>query len=382
MKGKKSNFKKKISKFCIFICSVIIGLGMGNLMSHDILTKNLIKIENPYLNILGFVATLVIGLFLQVIIHETGHLLAGLFSGYGFVSFRIGRFVWIKDKDNKIKLKNIYLPGLIGQCLMAPPNMKNGTFPTLLFNLGGSLLNLLSVFVFGVIFYFFRLYYILLICLFGLLLALSNGIPIKFAMANNDGKNAVEIRKDPQAARSIWVQLKVNEMISKGVRLKDMPEDWFFVPNDDQMKNGVISSMAVLKVNRLTDQQKIEEASELIDKILNGDFGVAGIYLHLLVCDRIFFELIKEGDRNLVDRLYDKQQEKFMNQMNNFPSVIRTQYAYALLYKKDKVKAEKFKKKFEKCARTYPYQSDIESERELMLLVKDYLQTRQNLMQY
>lgn len=37
-----------------------------------------------------------------------------------------------------------------------------------------------------------------------------------------------------------------------------------------------------------------------------------------------------------------------------------------MLYEKDKEKAMKIKEKFETCAKTYPYASDIESERELL----------------
>ena len=56
--------------------------------------------------------------------------------------------------------------------------------------------------------------------------------------------------------------------------------------------------------------------------------------------------------------------------MKNFPSVLRTEYAYALLCEKDTVKADKVKNQFEKCAKTYPYQNDVQSERELMEIVK------------
>ena len=61
--------------------------------------------------------------------------------------------------------------------------------------------------------------------------------------------------------------------------------------------------------------------------------------------------------------------------MRKFPSVIRTEYAYSLLYLNDVKKAAKLKKQFEKRAKTYPYITDIESERELLeivdVLIKD-----------
>lgn len=55
--------------------------------------------------------------------------------------------------------------------------------------------------------------------------------------------------------------------------------------------------------------------------------------------------------------------------MRNFPSVIRTKYAFALLYENNLVKADTLKTQFEKFAKTYSYTSDIESERELIQIV-------------
>ena len=60
------------------------------------------------------------------------------------------------------------------------------------------------------------------------------------------------------------------------------------------------------------------------------------------------------------------QQKKFMQSMKKFPSVLRTEYVYALLVEQDKNKAEKIKKKFKEISSTYPYESEIESEYELM----------------
>lgn len=52
--------------------------------------------------------------------------------------------------------------------------------------------------------------------------------------------------------------------------------------------------------------------------------------------------------------------------MKKHPSIIRTEYIYALIYKNQKEKAEEMKERFEKSAIKYPYKSDIESERELI----------------
>ena len=48
-------------------------------------------------------------MYLQLIIHELGHLIFGLLSGYKFSSFRIFNFMLIKE-DGKFKIKNLSFP--------------------------------------------------------------------------------------------------------------------------------------------------------------------------------------------------------------------------------------------------------------------------------
>ena len=62
---------------------------------------------------------------------------------------------------------------------------------------------------------------------------------------------------------------------------------------------------------------------------------------------------------------------EFMKAMKQFPSVIRTEYAYALLAEKDAAKAQEFERQFERCAAGYPYPNDIEAERELMQIARE-----------
>lgn len=81
--------------------------------------------------------------WLQTILHEAGHLVFGLASGYRFVSFRIGSLMWQKD-GGKLRFCRFQLAGTGGQCLMAPPDLTNGKMPCKLYNLGGALMNLIA----------------------------------------------------------------------------------------------------------------------------------------------------------------------------------------------------------------------------------------------
>ena len=145
-----------------------------------------------------------------------------------------------------------------------------------------------------------------------------------------------------------------------------MPDEWFAVPTDEAMKNSMVAVMGVFACNRLMDAENFEEADKLMAHMLEIESGITGLHRNLLVCDRMYIELIGENRKDVLDQMFDKEQKKFMKQMKSFPSVLRTEYVYALLYEKDTEKAAKVKEQFEKWAKKYPYQNDVQSERELM----------------
>lgn len=317
-----------------------------------------------------FLLGLFLILFLQIMIHESGHLIFGLLTGYEFSSFRIGSLMWIKE-NGRIKLRKISIAGTGGQCLMVPPNMTDGKIPFVLYNLGGSLMNIISGIIFFALYMISRniLYlpvFMLTAGIIGIAFGLLNGIPMHLGTIDNDGYNTISISKSNEALRAFWLQLKVNGQIAQGIRLKDMPEEWFEVPDDKKMKNSIIAVTGVLAANWLMDLQRFEEAEQLIDKLIGMDSAIVDLHRRLLINDLIYCRLIKGYNEGQISGLLDKQQKKFMMSMKNFPSVIRTEYAIALLEQKDPQKAQSIREKFDKNARSYPYPCEVDSERELI----------------
>ena len=375
----KENIKKqkKGSQFLAMLCFVLIGAACGFLL---ITYFNSISASDlsfgKFLFMLCFMLVwLYVTIFLQIIIHEAGHFVFGLLTGYRFSSFRIGNLMWVKEND-KIKFRRMSLAGTGGQCLMCPPDMTEGKIPFALYNLGGSIMNLIAALLFmGSYFlcrnipYLATLFLITTVISVGF--AITNGFPMRLGMIDNDGYNAKSLGKSPAALRSFWVQMKVAEQLTKGVRLKDMPEEWFYLPDKNGLQNSMTAVMAVFYENRLMDMHRFEEAAELIDKLETMDTEMVGIYNCLLSCDRLYCELIREKNPEVVEKLRTKEQVKLMKQMRKFPTVIRTEYVYALHYEKDQAKAQRLKTQFEKCAKTHPYASDIESERELIQIAED-----------
>lgn len=371
--GKNKKKKKRIN--LAYILFLIIGGICGGIAGGYLAAMP----QKPLFDQLGslflFAIVLIAVVYLQVIIHEAGHLVFGLLTGYKFSSFRIGSFMLVKEQG-KSKIKRMSLAGTGGQCLMSLPELIGGKIPFVLYNLGGALFNFVAGALSFLLYPLFKStqYISLLFMLNGIIgiaYALMNGIPMHIGPVDNDGFNTLSLSKNGEALRAFWVQLSVASENAKGARLKDLPDDWFYMPSDEGMKNSMVAVTGVFTCNRLMDLHEFDDAYEKMNNILEVDTAIVGLHRGLLNCDCIYLELIGENRKDHAEALRDKQQIKFMKAMKNFPTILRTEYAYSLLAKKDDAKAEKIKAIFEKQSITYPHKGDIESERELMQIAKD-----------
>lgn len=319
-----------------------------------------------------------IAIYVQLVIHEAGHLFFGLLTGYQFSSFRIMSFMWVKE-DGKIRLKRLEIAGTGGQCLMAPPDFNDGKYPVALYNFGGSFMNAVTAVLFFLLYQVCRPYvllsaFFLFLAVFGFVFAILNGVPMRMGTIDNDGYNAFSISRSREACFAFWVQMKINEQVSKGVRLQDMPEEWFEVPPEEHMKNSMVAAQGVFACGRLMDMHRFEEADKLMEYLLEIDSGMVDLHRGLMACDRMYVELIGKNRQDVLDQMFTKKQKGIMKSMKNYPSVLRTEYTYALLGKQDAQAANSFLAKFEKYAKTFPYPNEVASERELMEIAKAHVQ--------
>lgn len=323
---------------------------------------------------LGLMVGMYVVMFLHIVLHEGGHLIFGLLTGYRFVSFRVGSLMLLKNEQG-YRLRWMRLGGTGGQCLLDPPEMVDGKMPNVLYNLGGCLMNLL-VAVFSLI--------VALLCpagsvwramlllsaMVGVIYALTNGLPIKGEIAN-DGRNALDLNENPEALSAFRTQLVLNRLNAEGMRLKDMPEEYFVWPSEESRSNSLIATIAVLCANRLLDEHRFAECAARLDEMLDGDMNkLPGMYRKLLLVDRIYLHLL-DGETETAATLMDKEQKRFMKAMKGQLPIHRSDYAYALLAEKDAAKAEKHLKAFDKVAKHYPHPQEVEGERELIALAKE-----------
>lgn len=368
----------------------ILGLGLGAAlgfflgMASSAFDLSLLPANHSFGGFLLFLASFSVLLWLamlvQIILHEAGHLVFGLITGYRFRSFQVGGIMLLRE-NGRLRLRVLSVAGMGGQCLMSPPpGIPPEEIPFVWYNLGGVLMNLISAVFFGVLVPFTMFvpllsFFFLAAALIGLIFAALNGIPMRTEMLDNDGKNIATLTQSPAARRALWLQLAINDQMAHGVRLSKMSEAWFALPDESEWNNYMIVALAVFRANRLLDTHDFAGAAALIDRLFAAKTAMAGIYRLLLTCDRIFCALLLE-DGETAGRLLTKQQRQLMKKMRLNPGVLRTEYALALLRDKDPQRAEKLLAQFNTRAVKHPYPCEIQSERELTdLAAEKYTET-------
>ena len=375
---KKKKFPwKTVVMILLFLCGAFAGGWFIGKVLDPIIDE--LPPEQFFPGLLGVYIVLFGGSFLHTVIHEAGHLVFGLLTGYQYSSFRIGSFMWVKY-EGKISLKRHTLACTGGQCLMAPPDMEDGKVPYVLYNLGGCIANfIVSVIplVFVIIFWqpTYINFMVILWAVIGLFIVFTNGIPMKMQGMPNDGHNALSLGKNPKALQAFWLQMKIVEQISFGKRLRDLPAEWFEMPEEEGMQNSLIATIAVFACNRLVDSGKYEEAAKEMERLVNKKSGIVGIHKHLLNMDRIFCEMVGENRPEKLEELYTDELKKVLKAMKKSPSTHRLQYLYAKYVEKDEKKAADAMAMFEKVAKTYPYPHEIDGEREMIRYAEERLQT-------
>ncbi len=367
---KKKNYGDIAAKIIMLLTGAVCGIFI-------IFTMNFFGtlVKGPAAFLLMFAEAMIImyiASFVQTIIHESGHLIFGLITGYKFVSFRIGHFMFIKEKGRlKIKLYNVV--GTAGQCLMMPPQW-NEKIPYRLYNLGGCIMNAATA-LFALAAYFaagaegFFALCMAMLAVMGLSMALTNGIPMRVGGISNDGMNAALLGKKENTLRAFWLQLYVNGLIAKGERYRNMPREWFRLPEGEELSDPICCAMGVMLYNFCFDMHEFDEAEQTINYMLNAP-GLLDVEKNELLCELLFLRVLRGAPKEEIDSLLTPKLDKYIKATANYVSRRRLAYAYQLLYLKNYSTAQKCLEVFERTAATYPYSAETENEREIIEIVK------------
>jgi len=374
--------RKRLKKFLTgFMLPLLAGAALGFAAAYLGF-----EVFGGFKDVLVLLVALVLSFLVHMVLHEGGHLVCGLLSGYKFVSFRAGSFIWVKQ-EGRIVLKRFTIPGTGGQCLLDPPEPdESGRYPSVLYNLGGGLSNLLWSFLALAVLGLFpggtiAKCVLIAFALAGIYLGVTNLVPLKAGGIANDGYNLRSFLKNPESGRALWLQLRINKLEqSDGLRLCEIPEEYFHLSKDDGAAQALAPEEAagdddplkdavlLLYFQRLLDQKRFEEAA-LYGERLAKKKGLLPIYRNMVDVERLFLELIGPCRREEVERLYTKPLQKYLKMVKGYPSTHRMLCAYGARFAHDEAMAEREREAFEKVIKTYPTPGEIRTEKELMEVI-------------
>lgn len=367
-RDKKNNRTKIIFNVVMLMYFGLCGALMGGLLD-TILPNEKVTIGEVLFAIFLLMLAFYFGIFVHMCLHETGHMICGLLSGYSFTSIRFGSLI-IYRSESGIKIGRYSLSGTGGQCIMTPPDLPIEDIPTALYNWGGVVVNAIVTLMFGTLFLIIGNHpYIKFVSgimvLIGLFMLFSNGIPVE--SMSNDGYNAITLDKDLKSKKSFVISFRMIGKLQSGISPKDFPKEWFDW-SYDAGDGALATSLGVQRLSWLIVTRQFEEAYELGEYIDKNVTSLAITFQTVVKLERLFSMIMTDKDVEEIKDEYKKQQKNF-RALGQLPSTQRALYAYHKLIDGDFDEAEKAKKMFDKLAKKYPYPAEVEVERELIQLV-------------
>lgn len=203
----------------------------------------------------------------------------------------------------------------------------------------------------------------------GLFTAISNGIPLRVGSIPNDAHNVIAMRKDKDSRDSFYLQLKVNGLLSKGIRLKDMEYDQFRLEENIDYKKPLNFARIFIKHNYYLDKMDFEGARKALDFADRYVGYTLPIYRMELEAESLFLELIGDCNRGKIEKLYHRNLRKYIDDSQFMLNKKRIMMAYELLYKKDYNKGLEYFEELKEVAEQYPIKGEVDME----IMLGEYL---------
>ena len=327
------------------------------------------------LKIAWMLVAVLIAFILNVVLHEGGHLVAGLLTGYRFVSFRFLNWTIIR-RNGRLQWGNYELAGTGGQCLMAPPDRPVDQIDTRWYNAGGVLANMLIVVISALLLWAFDLpacldELLVIMIIFGLFIGVGNGIPLKMGGVATDGLNLLQLEKDIPGKQFFCNILEFNALNQEGVPYDEMPEHIFALPQPVDWVNSMHVGAALMAATRMIAVHQWEEAHRLLTKAHEHSDEYMELY-RLEVENMMTQVCIAMGRDDEARQHYsDKVAKHIERHAPTQSDKLLTKMAVALALENDRPKAEAVLHELEANRDKYIHQGDVTLSLDLMRWLLD-----------
>jgi len=346
---------KKILRFVIsLIVGAAIGFGLANIgiwlvdgggnesgggVSGDIDVKAfaMIVVTMLFFTALAYVV--------NTALHEAGHLIGGLVSGYRFLSYRVFSLTLTRGEDGRLRFRRYSLAGTAGQCLMLPPDGEGASLPFVCYHAGGVAMNVVVIVVSVATLRlthpgFIGLSLGLMMIFAGLFMALLNGLPLKMGGFPNDGRNLLDLSRNPEMRRNVVNQMRVVGAFSQGKRLVEMPHEWLQRINALDIKNMHQLASQINYIGLLEDEGRFEEARLEAEAVMANDKKLPQLIRMELGGELLFLELATLRRTEVIERLWAPTLQKYVRRTSRYSAGKQaTLFAVDLVVDKDRESA-------------------------------------------
>lgn len=328
-----------------------IGIGLSHILGDGADGEGIDKMKMAEAVVISF-AALVVGVFVNAILHEAGHLVGGLLTGYKFLSFRIFNLT-LQKEDEGWHWKKFSIMGTLGQCLMCPPHTQN--VPYFWYNVGGVMVNLIICVISSIMLYAFDLTMVpfefcVMLLATGIWFLLTNAIPMTPGGAPNDGKNILILWRHPEQRKHLHNMLAVAAEQSLGQRVCEMSEEWF--ESTPVTKDSTVMEMSARNLHyaRLMDEMRFEEAREVAEELMSLGTSLPQLFQMEVASDLLLLELATLNRLEIVNELWDKKfgignmtLQKYITTYRKYlPMKCAVLFAYELINNQSPEEAQKY----------------------------------------
>lgn len=315
--------------------------------------------------------------FAQIIIHEAGHLIAGLMRGYRFLSFMILNFM-ITRKDGKFHFSRFGIPGAGGQCLMVPPAEGDTDAGIAFYNAGGVIINAVVGIVSGLILAFFydsmsfeAISFVWAFTIIGVIFAIQNGVPMSMGGLPNDGKNIKELKKDRFSTQVFLNSMRILASLQQGEDIDSVMPEYMCDDRELNLENSIHAMALNFDLCAAVSRKDFGKACVIIDRALEASDKMVDIYVREFRMEQVFMAVAYPAYGHDAGRLMDDDLRAYMNKQALVrPDVLRMQYAYVRLYEHDEEKADAIYERFVKMCKTFYNLSEVRYETELVDMLR------------
>lgn len=232
------------------------------------------------------IPTIILSAFLQIVIHETGHMVGGLLTGWKLLYIQLYKYLFAKE-NGRYHWKRVRNSAF--QCMMYP---EHGNDNPILYTVMGCYMNLTAAVISLVamlILYDIKCFLVLIwLTLFGIIQFIINFIPSNKRLCN-DGSCCRILQSDITSRRSHNLQLLVARKLQEGHSYKMVTPELICL-NSNYAGNDITAYHAALEYYYHIDRSEYESARKALSKI-DRNADISPKVMNIILLEEVYLEL-------------------------------------------------------------------------------------------